>query len=287
MNHVEAKQSQHKSWTMVAPGWGKYDPLMRTWAAPVTERMIALAAIREGSRVLDIACGAGEPALTIAERVGPGGAVLATDFVEEMIGYARSKAQARSLSNVEFRCVDGEVIDAMKGAFDAVTMRWGLMFMPDPVKCMHCANSALKPGGKAVISVWTEAANNPFVTVPLGVLKRHMDVPTPPPGAPGIFALADPDRLRAIFAEAGFSDVTIEQVSLPMADFSTGAEYDLFIRELAGPVASLFAQLPADTQAIVKQEIAREAEVRSSKPGRVYLHGITHVVVGTKPRNQA
>jgi len=287
MNHVEAKQSQHKSWTMVAPGWGKYDPLMRTWAAPVTERMIALAAIREGSRVLDIACGAGEPALTIAERVGPGGAVLATDFVEEMIGYARSKAQARSLSNIEFRCVDGEVIDEMKGSFDAVTMRWGLMFMPDPAKCMHCANSALKPGGKAVISVWTEAANNPFVTVPLGVLKRHMDIPAPPLGAPGIFALADPDRLRAIFAEAGFSDVTIEQVSLPMADFSTGAEYDVFIRELAGPVASLFAQLPADTQTIVKQEIAREAEARSSKPGRVYLNGITHVVVGTKPRNQA
>ena len=73
MNKVEAKEKQHKSWTMVAPGWGKYDPLMRTWAAPVTERMIALAAIREGSRVLDIACGAGEPALTIAERVGPGG----------------------------------------------------------------------------------------------------------------------------------------------------------------------------------------------------------------------
>ena len=287
MNHVEAKQSQHKSWTMVAPGWGKYDPLMRTWAAPVTERMIALAAIREGSRVLDIACGAGEPALTIAERVGPGGAVLATDFVEEMIGYARSKAQARSLSNIEFRCVDGEVIDEMKNSFDAVTMRWGLMFMPDPVKCMHCANTALKPGGKAVISVWTEAANNPFVTVPLGVLKRHMDVPAPATGAPGIFALADPDRLHAIFAEAGFSDVTIEQVSIPMADFSTGAEYDVFIRELAGPVASLFAQLPADTQAIVKQEIAREAEARSSKPGRVYLNGITHVVVGTKPRNQA
>ncbi len=282
MNQVEAKEKQHKSWTMVAPGWGKYDSLMRDWAAPVTERMIALAAIREGSRVLDIACGAGEPALTIAARIGPKGTVLATDFVEEMIGYARSKAQARSLSNIEFRCVDGEVIDEMKNSFDAVTMRWGLMFMPDPVKCMHCANSALKPGGKAVITVWTEAANNPFVTVPLGVLKRHMDVPTPPPGAPGIFALADPDRLRAIFAEVGFSDVTIEQVSIPMADFSTGAEYDMFIRELAGPVASLFAQLPEDTQAIVKQEIVREAEARSSKPGRVYLRGITHVVVGTK-----
>ena len=174
------------------------------------------------------------------------------------------------------------MLDVPNGTFDAVTMRWGLMFMPDPVNCMHCANAALQPGGKAVVACWTEAANNPFVTVPLGVLKRHMEIPDPPAGAPGIFALANPDRLRAIFTEAGFRDVTIEQVTLPMADFATGAEYDVFIRELAGPVASLFVQLPPDKQAVVKQEIAREAEARSSKPGRVYLHGITHVVVGTK-----
>jgi hypothetical protein len=133
-----------------------------------------------------------------------------------------------------------------------------------------------------VVCCWTEAANNPFVTVPLGVLKRHMEIPEPPVGAPGIFALANPDRLRHIFAEAGFRDVAIEQMTLTMADFATGAEYDVFIRELAGPVASLFVQLPADTQALVKQEIAREAEARSSKPGRVHLQGITHIVVGTK-----
>jgi ubiquinone/menaquinone biosynthesis C-methylase UbiE len=282
MNQAEAKQKQHKSWTMVAPGWGKYDALMRTWAAPVTERMIALAAIRKGSRVLDIACGAGEPALTVAETVGPNGSVLATDFVEEMVGFARSKAQERRLSNVEFRCVDGEVIDAPVGLFDAVTMRWGLMFMPDPVACMRRVNAALKSDGKAVVCCWTEAADNPFVTVPLGVLKRHMEIPVPSAGTPGIFALADPDRLRAIFAEAGFRDVAIEQVKIPMADFPTGAEYDVFIRELAGPVASLFVQLPADTQEIVKKEIARDAEASSSKPGRVVLHGITHIVVGTK-----
>jgi ubiquinone/menaquinone biosynthesis C-methylase UbiE len=282
LDKVEAKDKQHKSWTLVAPGWGKYDPLMRAWGAPVTERMMALAAIREGSRVLDIACGAGEPALTVAEKVGPTGAVLATDFVEEMISFARSKAQARALTNVEFRCVDGEALDAPDGAFDAVTMRWGLMFMPDPVACMRRVHAALKPGGKAVVCCWTEAAENPFVTVPLGVLQRHMEVPQPPAGAPGIFALASPDRLRQVFADAGFRDVAIEQVTIPMADFATGVEYDEFIRELAGPVASLFVQLPAATQEIVKREIARDAEAYSATPGRVVLHGITHVAVGTR-----
>jgi len=282
MNKVEAKDKQHKSWKLVSPGWGKYDPLIRNWSMPVTERMMALAAIREGSRVLDIACGAGEPALTIAEKVGPEGAVLATDFVEEMISYARANAQARQLENVEFRCVDGEALDAPDGAFDAVTMRWGLMFMPDPVACLRRVHAALRPGGKAVVCTWTEATENPFVTVPLGVLKRHMDVPQPPPGAPGIFALASADRLREIFAEAGFRDFAIEQVTLPMADFDTGAEYDQFIRELAGPVASLFVQLSPEKQEIVKQEIARDAEAFSAQPGRVLLRGITHIAVGTR-----
>jgi len=282
MNMVEAKDKQHKSWTLVAPGWGKYDPLLRAWGAPVTERMMALAAIREGARVLDIACGAGEPALTVAEKVGPQGAVLATDFVEEMINFARAKAADRRLTNVEFRRVDGEALDTPDGAFDAVTMRWGLMFMPDPVACMRRAQAALKPGGKAVVCTWTEAAKNPFVTVPLGVLKRHMDVPQPPAGAPGIFALASTDRLREIFAEAGFRDVAIEQLDVTMADFDTGTEYDEFIRALAGPVASLFVQLPPETQEIVKKEIARDAEAFSAQPGRVLLNGVTHVAVGTK-----
>jgi ubiquinone/menaquinone biosynthesis C-methylase UbiE len=282
MNKTEARDKQHKSWTLVAPGWEKHDALMRAWAAPVTERIIAMAGIREGSRVLDIACGAGEPALAVAETVGPTGSVLATDFVEEMLGYARAKAKTRSLTNIEFHCVDGESLDAPASSFDAVTMRWGLMFMPDPVACMHRVNAVLKPGGKAVVTCWTDAAENPFITVSLGALKRHMDVPTPPPGAPGIFALADPDRLRAIFSEAGFRDVAIEQVTIPMADFATGAEYDEFIRELAGPVASLFVQLPAEKQEIVKKEIARDAEARSAKSGRVLLHGVTHVAVGTR-----
>ncbi len=282
MNLAEAKQNQHKSWTLVAPGWGKHDALMRGWTQPLTDRMIALAGIRAGMRVLDIACGAGEPALSVAEAVGPTGSVLATDFVEEMIGYARMKARDRSLTNIEFRCVDGEAVDGMANAFDAVTMRWGLMFMPDPGKCMHCAYTALKPGAKAVVTTWTEAKNNPFVTVPLGVLKRHMDIPDPAPGAPGIFALANPDRLRQIFTDAGFRDVAIEQVKLTMADFATGTEYDTFIRDIAGPVTSLYTQLPPETQERVKKEIAQDAEKYSSKPGRVQLQGITYVVVGTK-----
>ena len=161
-------------------------------------------------------------------------------------------------------------------------MRWGLMFMPDPVACLQRIHAALKPGGKVVVACWTEAKDNPFVTVPLGVLKRHMDIPAPLPNAPGIFALANTDRLHTIFGDAGFRDVAIEQVSLPMADFDTGAQYEEFIREIAGPVASLFVQLSPDKQTVVKNEIARDAEKFSATPGRVHLRGITHVVVGTK-----
>ncbi len=156
------------------------------------------------------------------------------------------------------------------------------MFMPDPLACLRPALRALRPGGRLAVACWADPARNPFVTVPMGVLKKHMTIPDPPPGAPGIFAFASADRLRGVLEEAGFRDVVVEQVTIPMADFATGAEYDVFIRALAGPVASLFSQLPADKQEIAKKEIAEEAVKKSSKPGRVVLQGVTHIAAGTK-----
>jgi SAM-dependent methyltransferase len=282
MDKAEAKAKQLQSWTAVAPGWGKYDETVTAWAAPVAARMIELAGIGPGARVLDVASGAGEPAITIAEKVGPGGSVLGTDFVEEMLAFARQKAAKRSVRNIEFRRVDGEALEVDGKPFDAVTIRWGLMFMPDPLACLRPVHRALRPGGRLAVACWADPPRNPFVTVPMGVLKRHMTIPDPPPGAPGIFAFSNADRLRGVLMEAGFHDVVVEQVTIPMADFATGAEYDVFIRALAGPVASLFSQLPADKQAVVKKEIAEEAERKSAKPGRVVLQGVTHVAAGTR-----
>jgi ubiquinone/menaquinone biosynthesis C-methylase UbiE len=221
-------------------------------------------------RVLDIASGSGEPALPAAEVIGPKGSVLGTDLSEEMLAVAREKARARGLSNVEFRQVDGEELSVEPESFDAVLCRWGIMFMPEPVRCLRQAHQALKPGGRIALSVWGPPERNPFFTVPMGVLMKYVEVTPPRPGAPGVFAFADGDRLASTLGEAGFRDVQVEGLELSMAVFDSGQEYWQYTREMAAPIAALVAQLPAETQRTVGEEVARAAE---GPEGKVSLGG--------------
>jgi ubiquinone/menaquinone biosynthesis C-methylase UbiE len=273
MDNATIKANQHKTWQSVAPGWKRWDDEMRRLTQPVTDRLTAH--IRSGQRVLDIASGVGEPAIAIAQKVGPSGSVLGTDLVEEMLATARDNATARGVGNVEFQRVDGEVLDVPAHSFDAVTMRWGLMFMPDPVACLTQARAALKPGGTIALACWASPQKNPWASIPVGVLGKHVDVPTPPPGSPGLFAFADPERLRTVIEAAGFSDVRLEDVSITMADFATGDEFVRFVLDLAGPINALFMKVPEDKRDAVSREIAQAAEAASG--GRARLAGVTWV----------
>jgi len=196
-----------------------------------------------------------------------------------MVAVARDNAQQRGLANIEFRQGDGEELDVEPGSFDAVLCRWGIMFMPEPVRCLRQAHDALKPGGRIALSVWGPPERNPFFTVPMGVLMKYVEVPPPRPGAPGVFAFADGERLASTLVEAGFRDVQIEGLELTMALFDSGQEYWQYTREMAAPVAALLAQLPAETQRTVGEEIARAAE---GSDGKVSLQGYPILVSARK-----
>lgn len=277
---IAIKQTEHKSWTNVAPGWRKHDDLLVKDAGAVNERMIELGGIKAGDSVLDIACGTGEPALAIAKVVGRLGKVVAIDSVHEMLDFSKEKAERQGLMNVEFRNVDGEEIDFVDNTFDAVTNRWGLIYMPDPLGAMRRAHRVLKDGARVVVATWSPPPENPWASVALGVLKQYVDMPTPPPGMPGLFSSADEERLKSVFEEAGFKNIVIERVKIYMADHDTGMEYFTYIRELAGPIANFYAQVPDDKKALVDQEIAKKAEEVGG--GRAKLQGISLVAVGTK-----
>lgn len=270
------KELQQKSWTGVAPGWKKHDAAFTRSVAAASEAMLDATGIGPGMRVLDIATGVGEPALAAARRVGPRGFVLGTDFVEPMLAFAREKAAAAGLHHVEFRCVDGEALAEPPGSFDAVTIRWGLMFMPDASACLRRAREALKPGGRIAVACWAGPERNPWAALPSGILMRLAGLPKPPPGALGVFAYADPRRLEGALAEAGFKDVAVEAVDLPMIDLDTFDAYWTWLRELVGPVASMLATLPPEQQAAAAAEL--KAEVAKLSPGgRVVLGGTTWV----------
>jgi ubiquinone/menaquinone biosynthesis C-methylase UbiE len=194
------KEVEHRCWTEAAPAWRKYDARLRSAFAPVTERMLQATGVGADARVLDIACGTGEPALAAAEQVGPAGFVVATDFVAEMLAFAREKATQRGLDNVVFRRVDADELEVPAGSFDAVLVRWGIMFMSDPVGCLKRARAALRSGGRIAVACWAGRDRNAWA-----------------PEASALFAFADPALLRRAMQDAGFEDVVIEEVHVGFA----------------------------------------------------------------------
>jgi SAM-dependent methyltransferase len=273
-----AKANQQMTWRSVAPGWKKWAAELTKFTAPLTARMIA--GLKPGQRVLDLASGVGDPAIAIARAVGPSGSVLGTDLVEEMLAFAREEAAAAGVKNIEFRHADAEKLDVPASSFDAATMRFGLMFLPDPVACLSRVHAALKPGGWMRAAVWQPPQKNPWAAIPMSVMRRHVDVPAPPPDAPGLFAMGDPARLESVFHGGGFSTVKIEELALVPADFDAGDEYLRFTLDLAGPIAVMHAKLTPAERPKVEAEIIKEALAAGG--GKAHLPGAVWIATATK-----
>src|SRR6266550_6266440 len=144
---VAFKETTRKQWQNAAAAWYRWTPTLQAWLGPVTEAMLDMADLQPGDRVLDLAAGAGEPSLSAAEKVGPGGHVLATDISSNILEFAALTARDRGLNNFETRVMDGERPDAPDSSFDAVLSRLGLIYFPDRVGAVREARRVLKSGG--------------------------------------------------------------------------------------------------------------------------------------------
>ena len=275
------KKIQHDQWAAAAEGWRRRDALLKKGAAPVTDRMLEVAQIAKGGHVLDIASGTGEPAISATRRVGATGKVIGIDLADEMLAVAREKAGQEEVGNIEFQCIDAENLDVAEGSVDAVTMRWGLMFMPDPRACLVVARRALKAGGRISIACWAEPAKNPFVSILMQVLGDYMEVPTPPPGTPGIFALADRDLLHRTIEQAGFSNILVEELAFDVLEVADGEAYWEAISDLAAPVMALVSELEEKARTAY---IANVIETANSlkQDNRLKMRGTTWIVGADK-----
>lgn len=280
---ADAKAREFSSWQSVAPGWRKHDRLLRDAFGAVSDALLDRAAVSEGHHVLDVACGTGEPAIPAALRVGPDGKVTATDFVPEMVAIAREKAQAAGLlGQIDFHVADGEQLDLPAAAYDAATMRWGLMFMPQPLACLKRIHKALKPGARFATTCWAGPDDNPWASLPMQVLSNYIELPEPQPGQTGIFAFADADRLRAVMTKAGFKKTAIESIDVLWSGAESGADYFQQVIEMAGPLASLYAKLSNQERAAYASEVALQADQLSVKKPGIAFPGRTWLAVGTR-----
>ncbi|MBN4082292.1 class I SAM-dependent methyltransferase [Mariprofundus ferrooxydans] len=179
--------------------------------------MLDMTGIKEGSRVLDVAAGAGEQSIITAQRVKSTGYVLATDLSADILDYARSSAKLAGYSNIDTQIIDDESLSELQAEpFDAVISRVGLIYFPDQQKALKGMREKLKEGGKIGVMVYSTVQKNPFFSTPVSIIRRRAQLPPPLPGQPGPFSLGDPLVLEKSLLDAGFHDVEIQVIDAPL-----------------------------------------------------------------------
>jgi len=274
---------ERNTWRTVSSGWRKNDERLRKSADPVSQRMLDGLRLSPGHHVLDIASGTGEPAIPAAHRVGETGKVVGIDLVDEMLAIARDKAREQNLDNIEFRAVDGKGIPFEDNRFDAISCRWGLMFMPEPQAMLEQMRRVLKDEGRIALACWAEPERNPFFTHAMSILMKHMEMPQPPPDAPGVFAFAERERLENILRDSGFRDIEIEDLRIDMIEAQSGEEYWQVMEELAGPIAVLAKQMNKETYRAFSAEVIASADALKQGDS-LTLVGTTWIAHAAKSR---
>lgn len=238
---ADIRQAQRDSWDTAAAGWWRWWPTMEAGSEQLNRRLLAMAGLDEGMRVLDVATGIGEPALSAADVVGPAGAVVATDVSEAMLDIARERAADAGVANVELVGAD-EQLAGIEAPFDAVLSRWGVMFFADVPGFLARAHDLLRPGGRLALAVWAAPDQVPMATA-FAAAARVLGIPSPPPDAPGPFRFADVDAFAATLADAGFTDVTVDTATVRLA-FDSAETFTRFIGDVAAPIRAWIAQQP-------------------------------------------
>ncbi len=251
---AQYKDAQREQWNRDGAAWRRWNPTLDRWYGEVTRQILDLARLKPGQRILDIAAGAGEPALSAAERVGPGGYVLATDISDGIVALALEVARERGLNQLETRVMDGENLDVPDGSFDAVLCRLGLMYMPHPATALREWRRALKPGGRVAVIVFSTPDRNDWGAVPASIIRRRAQLPPPVAGQPGPFSLGAPGLLEGLFQQAGFASSEVHAVPVPLT-MATAADYVRVAREAFGAFNSMMAHLPAEERESVWNEV--------------------------------
>jgi SAM-dependent methyltransferase len=208
------RSSSLAGWEEAAPGWVRRQEAIRSLGTPVSEWMLDSVSLRPGQRVLELAAGLGETGMLAASLVAPTGGVIVSDQADAMLDGARARAAELGLSNVEFQVLGAEWIDLPLASVDAVLCRWGYMLLADPLAALVETRRVLRPGGRVALAVWDGAQQNPWAGLPmLELLDRGLSQ-TPPPGTPGPFVLGDPELLRGLLEQAGFTEIDVQAVEL-------------------------------------------------------------------------
>jgi len=261
------KFATRRQWDQAASGWNAHTAQIREWLQPATEAMLEMAGVRRGARVLDVAAGAGDQTLDIAQRVGPDGYVLATDLSASILEFAKGNARRAGYGNVGTLVADGESLQIDEGGFDATVCRLGLMLFPDPRQGLREMYRALKPGGGVCTIVFSRPETNPCVTTLLSTALKHAGLPPRDPYQPGgLLSLGKPGLIDEMFRGAGFKDVATTRMDAPFR-LPSAQDYLRFIRTSASPLQQILSKLGAEAADAAWEDMEERLKIFETTEG--------------------
>ena len=279
---AQYRDSMRTEWRDAAPGWRAWLEVLEAadGGQAVSRTLVQLAGIGPGDAVLDVAAGYGEPGLTAARAVGPGGHVVCTDISAEMLAVGRERAAAAGLDNIEFLEGDAQELAFEEASFDAVLSRQGLQFLTDVAGVLARLRSFLKPHGRLAAAVWGPPQTVQFAA-PVPLIRAELQLPPPPAGIPGPFALADAGQLAGLVEAAGFTDVetgTLTAIYQPgSAELATR-----WLRDVAPPITALVDAQSPEVQERVWAKVTQAWASYTTGGGRVRLENQVVWVTGTR-----
>ena len=246
------------TWTTqdAASGWQSGAAARGQSLGPATDLLLDLAGVAAGSRVLDVGAGSGDQTLVAAQRVGPTGAVLATDPSASMVDLTAEAVRAAGFENVQTRVMAAQQLDLDSESVDAVIARNSLQFVPDLQQGLAEIRRVLKPGGRFAALTWSLTENNPYRSIPMVIASRLAGRPFPEPG-PGPWGLRDAAALGEAFRTAGFREVDVQTVAITWR-FPSLEDALANARDTQPPLARLLGMLSEADREIAWAEI-REA----------------------------
>ena len=268
------REQSLETWGQMASGWEDRREWMLGITGQVNDWLVEKADPQPGRTILEIAAGPGDLGFQVAERVGAEGHVISTDFAPEMVDLARRIGESRGLTNVEDRVLDAERMDLAEDSVDGVVCRWGYMLMADPAAALKETRRVLRDGGPLAFAVWATPERNPWAAVPGMTLVQRGHMPPPEPGAPGIFALGEPGRIRELVTGAGFGEPELAEIAFEFryADFED--LWDALVR-LAGPLARAVKALTEEERQATRSAIMQNVAPYRNEDGSYSAPAVT------------
>lgn len=252
--------------------WAALQARMDVQLEPLGARAMASLSPVAGERIVDIGCGSGQTTLALAHAVQPGGSALGVDISRPLLDVARSRADSES---VAFQEADAQTYPFAPASFDGAFSRFGVMFFADPAAAFANIRKGLKAGGRLAFVCWRAPAENPFMTLPMAAAAPFLPPPTPPiPGAPGPFAFADPDHVRAVLTAGGFSDIQLTPHNEKIG--SGDLDQTVAVAFRVGPLGSALREHPEKRDQVA--EAVRAALAVHDGPDGVKLDSATWII---------